>query len=46
MKCDNEECTNNPTLRYPVKIRGEWVFFCYDCYMKYLKGREAIDERY
>ena len=41
MKCDIENCTNAPTLRYPVKIRGEYVFLCYGCYMKYLEGKNA-----
>ncbi len=40
MICENHDCDNNVTLRYPVYRGRECVLLCYECYIKYLKSKE------
>ena len=45
-QCDAHECDTVSTMRYPVTINREYIFFCYECYMKWLsrKNDEQSEE--
>ena len=42
-QCDAHDCDNVSTMRYPVRIPGEYLFFCYECYMKW-RTREGEED--
>lgn len=40
-QCDNHECDTECTIRCPVRRRGEYLFLCYECYMKWKEQENA-----
>ena len=40
-QCDAHDCDNVSTMRYPVRIPGEYLFFCYECYMKWKEEEDV-----
>jgi len=45
MICENHDCGENVTIRYPVyrgRLKGGMILMCYECYSKWLK--EIMDE--
>ena len=39
-QCDRHECDTVSTLRWPVTVNGEYLLFCYECYMKWLRRED------
>ncbi len=42
MICENHDCGENVTMRYPVYRGRECRLLCYKCYLRWLKEEEDV----